>query len=435
MLCKLANDYLRRSDGCESAIFEFLAKDPEAECLYVKLIEELERCILTFFAFHWSHSSYMITQVLEGDDSHEKPKLKDFVMAATRKQRFERTLKNLKLTRVFSTIVEEIKLIGGMPSSNGNDESKCMEVMTPMAHSERSPVLLLMGGGMGAGKSTVLKELLKETFWVGAEANAVVIEADAFKETDVVYKTLNSKGHHSDMLHISELVHVPSKDAASSLLVTTLNEGRDVILDGTLSNLHHILETIAMARNIHKRRYRMGSHYRGDNNGTYWEEVEGDAGQQPTERKPYRIELVGVVCDPYLAVARGIRRAVIVGRAVRVSLQLRSHKRFARAFSTYTNLVDSVKLYSTNVLVGPPRLIAWKSGANKLLVDPDEFKIVKILSNLNDDADSIYELYKEDPNPLYELGSVWKDIVMLPSRPDIQLELKTAIKKLEATIA
>lgn len=26
----------------------------------------------------------------------------------------------------------------------------------------RSPVLMLMGGGMGAGKSTVLKEILKE---------------------------------------------------------------------------------------------------------------------------------------------------------------------------------------------------------------------------------------------------------------------------------
>lgn len=27
---------------------------------------------------------------------------------------------------------------------------------------KRSPVLMLMGGGMGAGKSTVLKEILKE---------------------------------------------------------------------------------------------------------------------------------------------------------------------------------------------------------------------------------------------------------------------------------
>lgn len=58
------------------------------------------------------------------------------------------------MTRVFSTLVEELKVI------NGDSQSK--DVMVPMAHSERSPVLLLMGGGMGAGKSTVLKDILKE---------------------------------------------------------------------------------------------------------------------------------------------------------------------------------------------------------------------------------------------------------------------------------
>lgn len=432
MLCKLGNEYLRKSNGCESAVFDYLAKDPNAESLYVNLIEELERCILTYFAFHWSHSSYMITQVLEGDDCHEKTKLKDFVMAATRKQRFERTVKSLKVTRVFNTIVEEIKAFGGIPSTNGRFDSMTTEVMVPVAHNERSPVLLLMGGGMGAGKSTVLKELMREPFWAAAKENAVVVEADAFKETDVIYRALNSKGHHSDMLQITELVQKPSTDAAASLLVTALNEGRDVILDSTLSTMPYVLQLIEMARKVHKFRYCMGSKFRGNQDSSYWDKVEGQDGQQPADRKPYRIEIAGVVCDPYLAVARGIRRAVVIGRAVRVNLQLGSHKRFASAFTTYAELVDSAKLYSTNAIGGPPQLIAWKSGTSKLLVEPEEFKLVKLLSNLNNDAESIYELYKEDPNPLHESGSAWKDIVMLPSRPDIQLQLKTAIEKLEA---
>jgi ABC-type ATPase involved in cell division len=76
-------------------------------------------------------------------------------MYIIRKQRFERVTKNLKVTRVFSTLVEELKAING-------SESKSKEVMTPIAHSERSPMLLFMGGGMGAGKSTVLKDILKE---------------------------------------------------------------------------------------------------------------------------------------------------------------------------------------------------------------------------------------------------------------------------------
>lgn len=43
-----------------------------------------------------------------------------------------------------------------------SNDPRCTEVMVPAAHNERSPVLLLMGGGMGAGKSTVLQDILKE---------------------------------------------------------------------------------------------------------------------------------------------------------------------------------------------------------------------------------------------------------------------------------
>lgn len=44
-------------------------------------------------------------------------------------------------------------------------------------------------------------------FWAGASGNAVIIEADAFKESDVIYKALSSRGHH-DLLHTSELVFI-----------------------------------------------------------------------------------------------------------------------------------------------------------------------------------------------------------------------------------
>lgn len=128
-----------------------------------------------------------------------------------RKQRFERVTRDLKVTRVFSTLVEEMKAIGmgnGVGGAGGESSAAegCTEVMAPVAHSERSPVLLLMGGGMGAGKSTVLKELKREAFWTNAEGNAVVVEADAFKETDVIYRAISSMGHHNDMLQTAELV-------------------------------------------------------------------------------------------------------------------------------------------------------------------------------------------------------------------------------------
>ncbi|KAL6989819.1 hypothetical protein U1Q18_015569 [Sarracenia purpurea var. burkii] len=239
------------------------------------------------------------------------------------------------------------------------------------------------------------------------------------------------------MLQTAELVHQSSTDAASSLLVTALNEGRDVIMDGTLSWEPFVEQTIAMARNVHRHRYRMGVGYKVAEDGTitenYWEvvgEEEGEEKGQEAKRCPYRIELVGVICDAYLAVVRGIRRAIHTGRAVRVKPQLKSHKRFANAFPRYCQLVDNARLYCTNAVGGPPSLIAWKDGENKLLVDADEIKSLTKVSNLNDDAESIYELYTESEQ-IYESGSVWKDVVLLPSRASLQMELRAAIQKIE----
>nr|GMD45834.1 uncharacterized protein LOC109169505 [Ipomoea batatas] len=434
-LCKLAADYIIKSGGCEEEIYNFFANEPGADSLFIYLVEELERLILSYFAFHWSQASNMITQVLVSADqaSEAKKKLKNIVMEATREQRFERVTKNLKVARVFHTLVEEMKAIGLVSA----DDSTCTDVMVPMAHKDRSPVLLFMGGGMGAGKSTVLKDILKEPFWVEAGGNAVVIEADAFKESDVIYKALSSRGHH-DMLQTAELVHQSSTDAASSLLVTALNEGRDVIMDGTLSWIPFVVQTITMARNVHRRRYRMGHGYKVEADGSvtenYWqidnEEEDLYLIDGSRKRRPYRIELVGVVCDAYLAVIRGIRRAIMCRRAVRVNSQLKSHKRFANAFTTYCNLVDVARLYSTNDLEGPTKLIGWKDKDRTLLVDPDEIDVLKVAGRLNEDADSIYDLYKH-PNPAYQKGSVWKDIVLSPSRLNIQKELKYSIQKIE----
>uniref|UniRef100_A0A452ZHR0 Zeta toxin domain-containing protein n=1 Tax=Aegilops tauschii subsp. strangulata TaxID=200361 RepID=A0A452ZHR0_AEGTS len=336
-LCTLAYDYLRKNKGYEDNIFAFFHNTADPGSLIVSFIEELDKCILGYFSFHWKCSTYMITQVLTVEGA-PKRKLRNMVLEATRSQRFERVTRNLKVTRLFSTLVEELKAIGLSPQG----PAQCSDVMVPVAHCDRSPVLLLMGGGMGAGKSTVLKDILKESFWSGAAANAVVVEADAFKETDVIYRAISSRGHHNDMLQTAELVHQSSMDAASSLLVTALNEGRDVIMDGTLSWEPFFQQTVAMARAVHRQRYRMGVGYKVTEDGSitedYWEPVEARSTDEESEmrlRKPYRIELVGVVCDAYLAVVRGIRRAVITGRAVRVKSQLQSHKRFATAFRGY----------------------------------------------------------------------------------------------------
>jgi hypothetical protein len=43
----------------------------------------------------------------------------------------------------------------------------------------------------------------------------VVVEADAFKETDVIYRAISSMGHHNDMLQTAELVRSAHKTPLS----------------------------------------------------------------------------------------------------------------------------------------------------------------------------------------------------------------------------
>ncbi|CAL5439865.1 unnamed protein product [Camellia sinensis] len=61
-LCKLTYEYLKKSKECESTIYEYFADEPHVDELYVKLVEEFDRCILAYFAFHWSQASLMISQ-------------------------------------------------------------------------------------------------------------------------------------------------------------------------------------------------------------------------------------------------------------------------------------------------------------------------------------------------------------------------------------
>lgn len=70
-----------------------------------------------------------------------------------RPQRIERVLKCLKTKRRFVTLVEQLKAMNSQ-----HRVQKENYIMVPAHPSVRSPVLLFIGGGMGAGKSTVVQE-------------------------------------------------------------------------------------------------------------------------------------------------------------------------------------------------------------------------------------------------------------------------------------
>lgn len=60
----MASDYARKSEGCEENIYTFFDTELDGDSLFIKLVEEFERCILSYFAFHWSHADLMISQVI-----------------------------------------------------------------------------------------------------------------------------------------------------------------------------------------------------------------------------------------------------------------------------------------------------------------------------------------------------------------------------------
>ena len=66
-------------------------------------------------------------------------------------------------------------------------------------HDTAPPFIVLLGGGMAAGKSNVVATL--------PTAGCVVVEADNFKETDVVYRELNRSGRQSTALLLQDALH------------------------------------------------------------------------------------------------------------------------------------------------------------------------------------------------------------------------------------
>ena len=346
-------------------------------------------------------------------------------------------------------------------STNQNDSAND-DIFFP--HQQRHPTVYFLGGGMGAGKSSVvayLKEQHDEMF----TNNPVVVEADAFKHSDPIFEALNAfnnqnKEHHNDNeqqqtrkkqqpVRVSELVHEHSTDAANQQLVVALANQRDIVVDGTMTWLPYVQQTIAMVRDAHKHRYLLGPGYNNSNkklitkketatetviDEQYWIQVE------PIDEDrlflPYRVEMVGVTIDPEYAVSRGIRRAIITGRGVPIRGQLRSHRLYSENFPIYCNkttnnnkcLFDRIRLFDNSTTATttttttktstindddtsatiqnnqqqhqrqrqrpPPRCIAWKESMDQpLSVIPDAYAHFLKKQRVNDNAIGVANLY------------------------------------------
>ena len=78
-----------------------------------------------------------------------------------------------------------------------------------------------------------MREILGEnTFWSSVGKEAVVIEADAIKNQDVVYQELKDTPAFANDSSLSQFVHEYSTRRASGMLVAAVNAQKDIIFDG-----------------------------------------------------------------------------------------------------------------------------------------------------------------------------------------------------------
>ncbi|CAG9582069.1 conserved hypothetical protein [Leishmania major strain Friedlin] len=252
------------------------------------------------------------------------------------------------------------------------------------------PLFIFLGGGMAAGKTTAVAALAKSSWWESHKEQSVVVNADEFK------LPLECEMSSSE-------AHTHSTRAAENLLVKAINQGRSIVLDGTMMWKPFVQQVVAMVRDAHLTLFKQGPGYIDK---TQMEKYfVAEKARQPALPMPYKILFLGITVEVETAVPRGFLRKFQTNRGVPISVQLRSFKLFAENFTDYVSLVDETTLFNNNVFVKlekgelPPVLAECSSKTNGKLVVHDDAAFQQFLrqQQINDDADNVLELYPTTP--------------------------------------
>ncbi|KAG5493169.1 hypothetical protein GH5_01909 [Leishmania sp. Ghana 2012 LV757] len=275
--------------------------------------------------------------------------------------------------------------------SGGNGSRHTSRPSTP-SHQQQpdQPLFILLGGGMAAGKTTAVTALAKSSWWESHKEQSVVVNADEFK------LPLECEMSSSE-------AHTHSTRAAENLLVKAINQGRSIVLDGTMMWKPFVQQVVSMVRDAHLKLFKQGPGY--DKQTQLENYFIADKARQPALAMPYKIIFLGITVDVETAVPRGFLRKFQTNRGVPISMQLRSFKLFAENFFDYVSLVDETTLYNNNVFVTlekgelPPVLAECNEKTNRKLVVHDEAAFQQFLrqQQINENADNVLEVYPATP--------------------------------------
>ncbi|CAJ1992540.1 Zeta toxin [Leishmania donovani] len=275
--------------------------------------------------------------------------------------------------------------------SGGNRSTHTHTSSTPF-HQQLpdQPLFIFLGGGMAAGKTTAVAALAKSSWWESHKEQSVVVNADEFKLPLECEMSLSE-------------AHTHSTRAAENLLVKAINQGRSIVLDGTMMWKPFVQQVVAMVRDAHLTLFKQGPGY---NKKTQIEQYfVAEKARQPALPMPYKIMFLGITVEVETAVPRGFLRKFQTNRGVPISMQLRSFKLFAENFTDYVRMVDETTLFNNNIFVKlekgelPPVLAECSNTTNGQLVVHDDAAFQQFLrqQQINDDADNVLELYPSTP--------------------------------------
>lgn len=217
---------------------------------------------------------------------------------------------------------------------------------------DRRPILWLMGGGSGAGKSSILDAMQRAG--TVPMSGVVKIDPDAFKEMIPEFKELVRRGDN----RAAAVVHEESAVMAMETFERAVALRTNIVCDTTLSNPAKAAKIIEMAR-----------------------------------RGNYEIRIIGVTVSPQTAIARVRNRGEQTGRFVPIQALLGTHKNFARNFETYVRLADVVELWKTDCAEGETaKRIAIKRDGNLDILSRSDYAEFGKSAELNENANSPDEI-------------------------------------------
>lgn len=215
---------------------------------------------------------------------------------------------------------------------------------TSVSENDR-PILWLMGGGSGSGKSTILQTLRDKGLI--PITDVVHIDPDRFKAVIPEFEELIKRKDSRAAMTVHEESTLMAREAFAQAVANRT----DIIYDTTLSNFPEARDMITQAR-----------------------------------AQGYEVRIIGVTAAPRTAIERVVKRGDKSGRYVPIRDLLSTHKKFASVFEKYIDLVDSISLWKTDCGNGTLKEMASKSGDRFDIISADDYAEFRKSANLNEDA-------------------------------------------------